>query len=562
MGTLNSLTKNSRIAKRSQLGAVYTTDILASWSALVLNSMLASKDATIVDPACGDGALLKALSTRGVANLVGVDCDTDALKQAHQRLPGACFCQADGLAYLAEAARQGGTLDAVIANPPWGAALRIDRATLGTMGYRALSGQTDSWDLFVDGILRALKPNAPAVLILPDALLLPEHRLIRGILARESHITMIARLGEGFFSGVFRGTVVIGVRKGLPKPKAVVACSRLLAGDRKRVLAGHCTLADAIEQSVHNIAQERFLADPDHRFDIDSQQRDHVRLAAIEERSVPWDRWFDVGRGIELSKTGRVVRCPNCPIARPVPRGSHARCANCRHVWSPDKSGVDTIIRHNDGVAGREWYPLIVGEDVDRYSCTASRLIRMNVTGIRYKPLETFAQPKLLVRKTGVGIKASVDASGAATNQVVFHFTCRRDTPAMLLDYLAGILCSRVMLAWHLKRQGELEWRSHPYITPRILRGFPVPMPDSEDDWGQAAAIAAAVQSRRRVIRHDSLEDLAVERLVAGMYGLSEEDMVWVLSVLDSAQQLEPIRTLRLAKASLVSPLRIRKGAA
>lgn len=562
MDMLNSLTENSVISKRSQLGAIYTTDILASWSALVLDSMLASKDAIVVDPACGDGALLNALSARGVANLIGVDCDSDALKQARQRLPGARFCQADGLAYLAEAARQGGTLDAIIANPPWGARLSLDRATLGKMGYRPLAGQTDSWDLFVDGILRALKPNAPAVLILPDALFLPEHRIIRGILARESHITMIARLGEGFFSGVFRGTVVIGVRKGLPKPKALVACSRLLPGARKEVLAGRSTLANAIEQSVHTIAQDRFLADPDYRFDIDSQQRDHVRLAAIEERSLPWDSWFDVGRGIELSKTGRVVRCPNCPIARPVPRGPNATCANCGHVWSPDESAVDTIVRHNDGVVGPEWHPLIVGEDVDRYACTASRLIRMNITGIRYKSLETFAQPKLLVRKTGVGIKASVDASGAATNQVVFHFTCRRDTPVMLLDYLAGILCSRVMLAWHLKRQGELEWRSHPYITPRMLRGFPVPMPDSEDDWAQAAAIAAAVQLRRRVTHHDSSEDLAVERLVAGMYGLSEKDMVWVLSVLDSAQQLEPIRTLRLAKASLVSPLRIRKGAA
>ena len=562
MNTLNSLTKNYMIAKRNQLGAVYTTDLLASWSALVLVSMLGRKDAIVVDPACGDGALLKALSADGVTKLVGVDCDQEALKQARQRLPGVRFYQADGLAYLAEAAQQGGTLDAVIANPPWGATISLDRAMLRTMGYRPLSGQTDSWDLFVDGVLRALKPDAPAVLILPDALLLPEHRLIRGILAHESHITMIARLGEGFFSGVFRGTVVVGVRKGPPKPKAVVACSRLSPGARKEILAGRYTLASAVEQSAHNVAQDRFIADSHHRFDIDSQQRDYVRLAAIEERSLSWDPWFDVGRGIELSKTGRVVRCPNCPSARPIPRGSHATCPSCRHVWSPDESGVDNIVRHNNGVASREWHPLIVGEDVDRYACAASRLIRMNVPGIRYKPLETFAQPKLLVRKTGVGIKAAVDVSGAATNQVVFHFTCRRDTPAMLLDYMAGILCSRVMLAWHLKRQGELEWRSHPYITPRILRGFPVPLPESEDDWAQVAAIADAVQRRRRVSRHDSLEDLMVERLVAGMYGLSEEDMAWVLSVLDSAQQLEPIRTLRLAEVSLVSPLRIRKGVA
>jgi hypothetical protein len=208
------------------------------------------------------------------------------------------------------------------------------------------------------------------------------------------------------------------------------------------------------------------------------------------------------------------------------------------------------------------WHPLVVGEDVDRHACIASRLIRIGVSGIRYKPLSVFAQPKLLVRKTGVGIKAVVDYSGAATNQVVFHFARRQDAPLIVLDYLEGVLCSRVMLAWHLKRQGEIEWRSHPYITPRIIRRFPVPVPQSDAAWTQARAIADAVHARRLVARHDSVEDLLVERLVAGMYGLTEEDMQWVLSVLDSVEQLEPIRTLHLPSPTLVSPLLVAKGAA
>jgi len=558
---LASFAETKAVEKRRHLGAVYTSELLAAWAGHVLASMVECKEALVVDPACGDGALLDAVKSHGFPNLAGVDCDARALKEARRRLPLAQFRQADGLAFLADAARHGGTLDAVIANPPWGAKLTLDRATLASMGYRTISGQSDSWDLFVDGILRALKPNAPVVLILPDALFLPEHHIIRSLLARDAHITMLARLGEGFFSGVYRGTVVVAARNGKPKRKATVACARLSPQARREVLAGQVSLASAVQQCMHNVKQARFATDQHHRFDIDSKKGDHERLQTVEKGPFPWDQWLEMGRGIELSKSGRIVRCPNCREARPLPRGKMAACAKCEHQWSPDRSEIESIVRSTSGLR-RGWYPLIVGEDVDRHACVVSRSIRTGIAGIRYKSFDAFTRRKLLVRKTGLGIKATVDDSGAATNQVVFHFTCRPSAPAMLLDYLAGVLCSRVMLAWHLKRQGEVEWRSHPYITPSIIRRFPVPLPESESDWAQAAAISAAVKSRAQVARHDSPEDLMVERLVAGMYRLREDDMQWVLSVLDSAQQLEPIRTLRLSSASLVSPLRIRTNTA
>ncbi len=553
--------KRDTASKRSRLGAVYTPDLLASWAAGVLISMMESTRVPVVDPACGDGALLAASSSQGVSRLMGVDCDPRALNLAKRRLAGGRFYQRDGLAFLADAARGGGTLDAVIANPPWGARLSLDRSVLACLGYRPLAGQTDSWDLFVDGILRAAKPHAPVVLILPDALFLPEHRSIREILVKDSEIAMIARLGEGFFPGIYRGTVVVATRKAAPRPNALVACARLSPDARKAILEGRASLAASVSHAVHSVAQARFSADPQYRFDIDAKERDHNRLVRFEERRFPWEQWLNIGRGIELSKTGRIVRCPQCGMARPSPRKAEAMCAQCGHRWSPGPSSIKSIVRGNDGKQRCGWHPLIVGRDVDRHACVVSSLIRIGVSGIRYKPLTTFSQPKLLVRKTGVGIKAVVDHSGAATNQVVFHFTCRPSAPPLLLDYLAGVLCSRVMLAWHLKRQGEVEWRSHPYITPRVIRQFPVPLPESAEEWVQARAISDAVRARRSVERHDSPEDLLVERLVAGMYGLSDEDMRWVLGVLDSVQQLEPIRTLRLPSASLVSPLLVARRA-
>lgn len=559
---LKNSRKKSLAAECLHLGAVYTPPMLATWAATVLVSMLKTKRIAALDPACGDGALLGALGSLGVSRLIGVDCDSRAATRAAKRLKNSKIYVANGLEFLANAARATGTIDAVIANPPWGATVNLSKSALAFLGYRTIWGQSDSWDLFVEGALRAAKMDAPMVFILPDALFLPEHRSIREILTNESEIKMIARLGEGFFPSVYRGVVVIAARKGVPKPNSLVTCARLSPEARKEVLAGNRLLTDAIADSSHRIQQARFTKDPECRFDIDTRKKEHARLSVFEEQSFPWDNWLKVGRGIELSKTGRIVRCPQCATARPVPQSESVTCNACGYRWKAGNSIIETIIRRNDGDLRRGWHPLIVGEDVDRHACVVSRMIRVGVSGIRYKPLPIFAQPKLLLRKTGVGIKASVDNSGAATNQVVFHFVCKSNTPVMILDYLAGVLCSRVMLAWHLKRQGEIEWRSHPYITPHMIRRFPVPVPDSTGDWAQVKAIADAVKKRRFVDAHDSPEDLLVERLVAGMYGLSERDMQWVLEVLESAQQLEPIRTLRLKSAALVAPVRVTEGVA
>jgi hypothetical protein len=168
----------------------------------------------------------------------------------------------------------------------------------------------------------------------------------------------------------------------------------------------------------------------------------------------------------------------------------------------------------------------------------------------------------LLVRKTGVGLKAAIDESGALTNQVVFHFVEHQGIPVpeFLLDYMLGILCSRVLLAYHLRRSGENEWRSHPYVTPKMLMSLPVPpFKEGTWHWRQARAIADAARARQGADQSSDVMtlDLNVERLVAGMYDISEEQIEWVANVLDEAQALEPIRSLRISDPSLLKAVRV-----
>jgi adenine-specific DNA-methyltransferase len=554
-------------------GAVYTPPVLASWVASELVTRLRGKRSyRVLDPACGDGVLLAAVESASrqsgkTVRLQGIDIDGEAARQSATLLgrdadlhtadtlwPSPTRSPVEGLRDIL-----GGAPDAIIANPPWGAVLSHSSDRLRSLGYELATGQYDSFEVFVELCVNLAPAGGLLAFIIPDSIFLPEHERLRRLLLDKTTILLLARLGEGFFSGVYRGTTVLLVKKGPPAQDAHVWCFRLTPQRRKAVLEGQLSMSDASAELGHEVLQSRFAHDAHARFDLELREDETRIVDAMETNALDWSRWVVAGRGVELSKTGRVVECPNCLLAHPQPRGQETtfRC-RCGHVFELARARSEVIIRPLGETSSVGWAPIIVGEDVDRHYCRPSREIRLGVSGIQYKTPELFQARKLLVRKTGVGIKAAVDESGAYTNQVVFIFTLRRDAqpPEFLLDYMEGVLCSRVLLAYHLRRSGETEWRSHPYVTPKVLRQLPIPdLTPGTSRWNQARAIAEAVAVRRRDERnHASIADLHIERLVAGLYGLSSTDCAWALSVLDQAQQLEAIHTLRLAGDARLTP--------
>jgi len=117
-------------------------------------------------------------------------------------------------------------------------------------------------------------------------------------------------------------------------------------------------------------------------------------------------------------------------------------------------------------------------------------------------------------------------------------------------------MCSRIMLAVHLKRTGENEWRSHPYVTQRGLSELPIPEPvPGSQVWIQAKAIAERVGCRREGASPGDAGDIEIECLVAGLYGLDSADLAWAMRVLSEAQNLEGVTTLRLSTSQRVTPL-------
>jgi len=391
-----------------------------------------------------------------------------------------------------------------------------------------------------------LRCDGIAAFIIPDAIFAPEHMAVRAFIAKKCSIELIARLGEGIFRNVCRGTTILLVRKQIPAANHRIEVFRLDKLRRADVLAGNLDLQEVRARSSHYINQSRFLSDTRCRWDIDVRSSDQSVMEKLEAIAGNWSDLIVSGRGVELSKKGLVKACPVCGCGVPFPtRPRSVTCVACgliTHTEDMHTQGV--VVNDLDHMPG--FMPLIVGEDIDRYKVSCLRQIKLGVPGINYKDHKIYSRERLLVRKTGIGLKATITKKVAASNQVVFHYVPRPKGPSFYLYYVLGVLSSRTMFAYYLRKTGECEWRSHPYVTPKTLAELPIPAPQFDTQpWRQAVEIAARVKKQLRYRGRSKRLDLEIEGLVAGIYRLDHSDLEWVKQVICDAQDLEPMRALR-----------------
>ena len=549
-----SCSGQSRLKKRKLLGSFYTPRELANWVAAEMLAKVANTKeqiSNVFDPACGNGTLLEAVRCSSVdpIRLAGIDIDPEAVSECRTRLGRGADIQV-GDALDPELTWDGTSPDAVIMNPPWGGELARNRHFYETNGYRLASGQFDISDLFVERALLAAKEGAIIALILPDAIFQPDHQPLREMLLGHT-IHLIARLGEGIFEGVCRSTVVIVLRKRPPHENHLIECLQIPASQRRLLKRGAVSFDALKPRYTHRVPQVRFTKNANFVFNIAQYEQDQDIFEKFSR--FPMFNWKDriyLGRGVEIGKRGITVCCEDCGTHRAAPSSQVVcKCPTCGKAIPASSARYAIIAKRSDGP---DWVPLIVGEDVDRYAVDSSRYILLGVHGIRYKPMRHFAEKKLLIRKTGVGLRAAVDNSGSATIQTVFYAVTRCEEENWILDYLQGVLNSRPVLAWYLRWTGESQWRSHPYVTPKVLKKLPIPDPATDFRLGNLAQKIAleAARAREGVAESDHM----VDDLVCRLYELDAADRSWISKVLaDTDDNLNYFHKMRVSAANTIA---------
>jgi SAM-dependent methyltransferase len=452
-----------RLVRKAQ-GRFYTpAPIALRLAELALRPLLdAGTPLQVIDPACGDGAFLRA--ARAVmpdpsSSVLGVDRDPAACetcsKEGHDTLEADALLAALPLGF-----------DAVLANPPY---LSVKRAPFDagerralTARYRTARGQFDACALFVERALELLHPGGRYALLLPRAILANrEHEGVRRILLQEGPPERVVDLGMAFEGVSVEVVGVIGQKRSerqLPSP--TIALEDFAGRDR-----GHLSLAQWAELPSLRLPLQTNDAALELRARI---ARSPVTLSQVVSR---------LGRGIELGQ--------KAPVLKPEPRADRR--------------------------------PVLRGRDVHAFRCDPPSCFVApdDVPSRVLKDLALYQVPtKLFVRRVADRLLAAVDRSQALALNTLY---CVQPKDGIEADALACVINSTLATFWW-RQSFAGDDRLFPYVRAEQLAALPLPSEGlaSLAPLGRRAAAGRASQGEVDGAVEDLFElDAAQSALVA-----------------------------------------------
>ncbi|ATL66830.1 N-6 DNA methylase [Nocardia terpenica] len=313
---------------RKRHGRHYTPPRLAEFLAdRLLDHLVPQRELRVLDPACGDGELLRALAERvaqrlpGVRlRLVGYDLDEQAVRMARERIePGIVdWHVGDFLGAAVELGEDG--FDAVITNPPYVRTQQLGAATAQLLSQRfGLRGRIDLTHPFVASMPRLLRPGGALGLLCANRFLTTKAGAnLRALLRAELAPVELYDLGDTrLFEAAVLPAVTIAVRGGPVSPCRYVSAYEVEGEETASGTDLFTALAADGDSLVRH--EKRLIAVEVGRLDAgransiaqQSDTDDTAQLAPIPERggkadvTVPWrmsrpgvDAWLSqVGAG-------------------------------------------------------------------------------------------------------------------------------------------------------------------------------------------------------------------------------------------------------------------------
>ncbi len=542
--------------KKKETGSFFTPSFLADFLAMKTLEYSCQDSLSILDPATGDSSLLLSLKSlidikKISCTYVGIDIDSAAITKSRNHIPdNSFFIETDAL-YPFGLKNWSGVkkltnielYDVICSNPPWGASLSKYNSL--KLDFKLAKGQFDIYDLFVETILNQLKDGGVYGIILPDSIYSIEHKRTRNLIFKDTSVKVVLKLGEGFFKGVFTSaSIIVGV-KTPPKEINLISCYHINREERNQIISGETSLIEIFDKKSHQILQSEVINDKTDTLNIFVDNNNKAVFRQISSMPTLGD-YVEICRGVELSKKGHVIQCPHCKKWQPLPRSKRkeAICNSCSKEFSIK---IQKSIVHLEPKAGLS--KIIVGEDIDRYGFIKSHFIETEIDGINYKSKSIYRSPKILIRKTGVGITANIDYDNSLTNQVVYLLRpiSNEDTP---IETILAIINSRIITYFLINAYGLNEWQSHPYISQSIVRNLPFPSANilKPDTKVHLQRIKRYVSQIARNGLTDKL-DANIEIEVALLFGLTKEDYYYIFDEIKAAQQLIPFKRLISDKA-------------
>lgn len=512
----------------------------------------------ILDPACGSGSFLiraydellnyhayqrsKPISELDqwerlpilTNNIFGVDLDMQAIEIARLNLLLRSLARRETLPSLAQNIRQGNSLisgaeeelkkyfgdnwrekksfnweqefknimadggfDVVIGNPPWIESKRMNAPDKSyyEAAFRSMHGQYDIFNGFVEKGLQLLKSGGILGFIMPSRFVMnPDYEPFREMLLMNARIVDICDAGEHIFEGVEMPALIMI----LEKQQDAKRRNTNLVQIRTEVK----NLAKS-EWREYFVSQGRFLEEPNLLFTIYQPPEVNALISKIEKDSIKFGKLVSNARGVEIGKKSSLVS------AEPLEAKS---------------------------------VPFLVGEDIDRYTILNHKYLKLGDTSVDYKSPELYKGEKIIVRKTGTGLRATLDNEDFYVIQVIYIF--KPKIKGANARFLLGLFNSRLMSFYYFAKFGEKEKKVFPHLRQGPVLQFPIRRIDFDNPANKkmhddlVALVDRMLELNKRLaplrntycnerdelIREIERTDKEIDTLVYDLYRLTEEE--------------------------------------
>ena len=493
-----SLDRARGAAARARLGQVFTPAPVATALATWADVAARDRPPLVLDPACGDGALLEAaLDVRCAAgwspdaaarDVIGVDKDPTAVVFARARLVR--WAEARGATTLPAircadalagppAALVGAPVGTLLANPPYLEAKRMGAGSPWVAALRAqepaLAGAFDLYLAFCVRALAQIDPAGAAGLLLPNKVLVARYAAAFRRLAHANVAAIVdaAHVQPRVFPGTGVYPVVVVVR-GAPTARRVARLSRPTDWEAPPWAPAPAPVVAPDDPW--------FVPDPAIWPALAALRVPH-RLGDVA--SVRSTCSFHA-RGLRERFVG-----PVAPDGLAFP-----------YLGGPSRAARTEIRPFSLAWAG--WWI--------RWDPAA-----WHALGNPLPPLDLFRQPKVVFCQHGRRLSVWVDEAGRFVTKDVYPVAAPT-APDWDVWTLAGVMGSSVFTLWYNQVYHGVTCGSWTYhYLPGWLRGVPVPA---------RAALAGVSDLVRRAQETGEVDDRArVDRAVARAYGL--DDAAW-----------------------------------
>jgi len=113
------------------------------------------------------------------------------------------------------------------------------------------------------------------------------------------------------------------------------------------------------------------------------------------------------------------------------------------------------------------------------------------------------------------------------------------------LEFFIALINSRAYYFFLIKAFGELEWKSHPYLTQTQILSLPLPDLKSEKNKKIINEIVLLLRPQLKIGRPLKQIDMKVESLIGKIFVLTKKDYRIIFNAINELDELLPVRELK-----------------